>query len=139
MKLLSTAAILVTAALPLSSAWVLKINGNEEKGGAPVTETFYSRAAENGCHEISTNIQKKGVHDFRFCTIQMYGCEIKFFDDIGCKGEGLGQNGGRGYSWRKYPVSEKGSKMKSFRITGCRADAPILENIKFDTFRIADC
>ncbi|KAB8228022.1 uncharacterized protein BDW43DRAFT_316327 [Aspergillus alliaceus] len=139
MKFLSIATVLAAATVPLSNAWVLQVNGNEVNAGNPVTETFYSREAENGCHEISSEIQRKGVHDFHFCTVQMYGCEIKFFDDIGCKGKGLGQNGGRGYSWKKYPVSKEGSKMKSFRITGCRADIPVLENVKFDTFRIKEC
>ncbi|KAA8651256.1 hypothetical protein EYZ11_006500 [Aspergillus tanneri] len=139
MKFFSTVAILATALLPVSNAWVLQVNGNGERNGSPLTETFSSRSAENNCHDISTTIQKKGVHDFKFCTIQMYGCEIKFFDGVACKGEGLGHSGGRGYSWTKYPVSKKGSTMKSFRITGCRADLPVLEKFKFDTFRIADC
>ncbi|KAK7178239.1 hypothetical protein PSPO01_15707 [Paraphaeosphaeria sporulosa] len=135
MKLLATVFGLA-AFLHLSHGWVFEVTAN---GKFPKSETFYSREANNGCHEISTTIQKKGVHDFEFCTIQMYGCQISFYSDVGCKGENLGHSGGRGYSWKKNPVSKKGSKMKSFRITGCHADIPILDKVKFDTFRIVDC
>ncbi|KAH8724029.1 hypothetical protein GQ44DRAFT_296735 [Phaeosphaeriaceae sp. PMI808] len=136
MKLLATVFGLATL-LHLSHAWVMEVTAN---GKSPKSETFYSREAANGCHEISTAIQRKGVHDFEFCTIQMYGCQISFYSDVGCKGDNLGHSGGRGYSWKKYPVSKEGSKMKSFRITGCHADdIPILSKVKFDTFRIVDC
>lgn len=139
MKLLSCLLLLV-AYLQLSEAWVIRLQGNKKhKDKTPVTETFFSREAKNDCHTLSDSLTSKGVLSFHFCTIQMYGCEIAFFDKQFCLGDRIGHSGGRGYSWQKYPVSKKGSKMKSFRISGCRADIPGVEKGKFDTFRIADC
>lgn len=137
MKLFATL-LAVLATLQLCSGWVLKVNGIEQRGGAPIDEIFYSRNAENDCHKFSSTIRKKGIHDFRFCTIQAYGCEIAFYSDTLCGGKNLGSNGGRGYSWKKNPVSKAGSKMSSFRITGCREN-PLGGWAQWDTFQIKDC
>ena len=140
MKLLSVL-ILLVAYLQVSSAWVLQVTGKKEKAKlVPYKENFHSRKAENGCYNFSEDITDKGVASFRFCTIQMYMCEIKFFSGQYCTGKALGHNGGRGYSWHKSRVSDKGSKMKSFRISGCILDdIPGLSHGKFDKWVLRDC
>ncbi|RDL41798.1 uncharacterized protein BP5553_01777 [Venustampulla echinocandica] len=136
MRLLATL-LAVLATLQLCSAWVLEVNGKELRAGSPISETFSSRQAENGCHDIASTITKKGVNDFRFCTIQMFGCQISFYSEALCAGANLGHSGGRGYSWRKNPVSPAGSKMGSFRITGCHSLGG--EWGTWDTFRTKEC
>ncbi|KAK9312795.1 hypothetical protein V1522DRAFT_395680 [Lipomyces starkeyi] len=137
MKLFRDFLTLVTL-LGISHRWVLEVHGNLIQGYDYATETFYSKEAENGCHEFSNKFKEKGVHDFTFCTMQYYVCQLSFYSDIGCKGDNLGHTGGRGYSWSKDPVSKAGSKMKSFRMTGCvLGDLP--GPFKLDTWRVVDC
>lgn len=140
MKLLSVL-ILLVAYLQLSQAWVLEVHGKKKKkDGTRYSQNFHSRMAKDDCHNFGSRITAKGVDQFRFCTIQMYMCEIQFFDDAFCTGKPLGHNGARGYSWHKAQVSKKGSKMKSFRVSGCMlGKLPIVEYGKMDRWLIRDC
>ncbi|KAL1917077.1 uncharacterized protein VTP21DRAFT_5275 [Calcarisporiella thermophila] len=126
--------LLVLAVLSAQvNAWVARFESKDH------VSTHFSREAKNDCYDINQEVVDQGVRGFKFCTIQAYQCEIRLFDERACKGHSLGHNGGRGYSWSKYPVSAKGSKMKSFRITGCLGDVPIIGKFKFDKFNIRDC
>ncbi|KAF9974377.1 hypothetical protein BGZ73_002228 [Actinomortierella ambigua] len=91
--------------------------------------SFYDLRAGNNCYNLPSDVSGK-VHSFTFCSMAWTRCSITIHSKTGCNGSILGSATAalpRTY-WKKSSTSAAGSKMKSFRISGCKS-IPIAGNL----------
>ncbi|KAH6986584.1 hypothetical protein EDB80DRAFT_731703 [Ilyonectria destructans] len=83
--------------------------------------SFFSLQAENGCHNLPADVSGK-VHSLAFCSMAYTRCSITLHSEAGCRGDNLGSATAAEplKFWEKKSVSTAGSKMKSFKIQGCK-------------------
>ncbi|KAK3180139.1 hypothetical protein K4F52_008441 [Lecanicillium sp. MT-2017a] len=112
-----------TVAIAGVDAWSFTVWTDKDKKG--LKRHYHSSFAENDCYNLDTDITKKDVGSFEFCSFIWTRCSISIHSDTGCRGKNLGSATAahKGEFWpTKWSknASKDGSKMKSFRIQGCK-------------------
>ncbi|PKS08124.1 hypothetical protein jhhlp_005399 [Lomentospora prolificans] len=117
MKLLSFLFALFMAFLTVD-AWA--VTAMTKKNWKGKRYTFYSSQGENNCYNIPSPVGGN-VHSMNFCTMPWTRCSVSLHSKTGCTGEMLGSTS-RAWPkiWEDKNLSAKKSKVKSFRIHGCK-------------------
>ncbi|SPO04120.1 uncharacterized protein DNG_06803 [Cephalotrichum gorgonifer] len=119
----STLLSFATVAIAGADAWSFTVwTGKDHKGKK---RHYHSAVGVNDCFNISDDITSKGVGSFEFCSLIYTRCSLSIHSQPGCRGTNLGSAtaADKGEFWHKKwskNASKKGSKMKSFRIQGCK-------------------
>ncbi|KAI8379542.1 uncharacterized protein BYT42DRAFT_569121 [Radiomyces spectabilis] len=82
-------------------------------------QTFYSNQGKNDCFNLSKQMTDAKVGSFKWCTARFSDCSVTLHDGLGCTGKKLGATGANA-KWNKPKTSAAGSKVKSFRVQGCK-------------------
>ena len=120
---ISTLLTAATVAIAGADAWSFTVWTGKDQHGKK--RHYHSSLAQNDCYPIDDAITSKGVGSFEFCSFIWTRCSISVHSEIGCRGKNLGSAtaNDKGFlfpsKWAKN-ASKKGSKMKSFRIQGCK-------------------
>ena len=120
---LSSLLTLTTIAVAGADAWSFTVWTGKDHHGKK--RHYHSSLGDNDCYPIDNDITSKGVGSFEFCSFIWTRCSISIHSEIGCRGEKLGSATAtdKGDLWpTKWSknTSKKGSKIKSFRIQGCK-------------------
>ena len=122
MKLLSLIAILMVALG--AHAWTFTVNNKDNFCGQQ--RGYFSSKIENNCYNLASEVEAN-VHSFTWCSMPWTRCSITMHDERGCNGKILGSaTAAYPTIWEKKSVSAAGSKMRSFRIQGCKNFLPKL-------------
>jgi len=83
--------------------------------------SFFDIQAGNNCYNLPSDVSGN-VHSLAFCSMAYTRCSITLHSGTGCTGKNLGSATAASplNFWEKKSVSAAGSKMKSFRIQGCK-------------------
>ncbi|KAF9163927.1 hypothetical protein DFQ27_002697 [Actinomortierella ambigua] len=115
------------AFLAITQAWSFDVWTSANYRGK--RRSFYDLRAGNNCFSLPSDVSAK-VHSFKFCSMAWTRCSITIHSNPGCTGSILGSATAAAprAEWHKKTVSSAGSKMKSFRISGCKS-IPIAGNL----------
>ncbi|KAJ2974522.1 hypothetical protein NQ176_g6009 [Zarea fungicola] len=115
---------LSTLAFVGTEAWSFTVWTGHNHGG--LKRHYFSLKGDNNCYNIDDGITSKGVGSFSYCSMAWARCSITMHSKAGCQGTVLGSATGNApfSEWQKGTTSAAGSKMKSFRIQGCK-EVPI--------------
>ncbi|KAF9928684.1 hypothetical protein BGZ67_006829 [Mortierella alpina] len=120
--------VLLTVVVALTHAWSFSIW--TKTGYRGKRRSYFDVQAGNTCISLPADITSAGVHSFKFCSMAYTRCSITMHSAKACGGSILGSAtaGGPTREWLKSSVSAAGSKMKSFKIQGCKR-VPIVGNL----------
>ncbi|KAF9570596.1 hypothetical protein EC968_001671 [Mortierella alpina] len=122
------AILLLAFVVAVANAWSFTVWQGANKGGK--YRHYYDLRAGNNCFNLDTDMTNAGIQSFSFCSMSWTRCSISIHSETGCNGANLGSATGNApiAEWNKDQTSAAGSRMKSFRIQGCK-EIPVAGNL----------